>query len=305
MSFLRMTLTAVVLVALSSSFPGAAPASSDWSAPTNLGPIINSASTDAAAALSKDGLTLYFHSDRFGGFGSTDLWVSRRDRDSDVWGAPINIGPTINTAAIEAAPALSRDEHWLFFASDRVGGLGGNDIWVSYREHVHDPFDWQPAVNLGSNVNSAAADAGPGYFENDGVGAPQLFFQSTRPGGFGASDIYVSELLPNGEFGPASLVAELNTAGLENHPSMRFDGLEIVFFSNRPDSIGDNDLWVAKRSSVFDLWSVPTNLGPIVNSVAGDAQPYFGSDGRTLLFTSSRPGGLGGQDIWMTTRAKR
>jgi hypothetical protein len=303
MLLLRVALTAIVLLVVA-SFPTAAPDFPDWSAPVNLGPTINSASTDAAAAISKNGLTLYFHSDRSGGYGSTDLWVSRRARASDPWGAPVNLGATINTASVEAAPALSRDEHWLFFGGDRSGGFGGNDIWVSYREHVHDPFDWEPAVNVGAGVNSPGADAGPGYFENDGAGLPQLFYQSTRPTGVGLADIYVSELLPGGGFGLASLVLELSSSGFDNHPSVRFDGLEIFFFSTRPGGQGATDLWSATRATVFDRWSAPTNLGAIVNSASGEAQPYLASDRQTLFFTSDRPGGYGGQDVWMTTRTK-
>src|SRR5438093_5309104 len=65
-------------------------------------------------------------------------------------GPPMNLGPTINTAVLEAVPEFSRDGHWMFF--NRVGGpgsLGGFDIWVSHREKVHDDFAWETAVNLG------------------------------------------------------------------------------------------------------------------------------------------------------------
>ena len=142
------------------------------------------------------------------------------------------------------------------------------------------------------------------YFEND-EGAAQLFFQSARGGGIGATDIYVSEQFPNGTFGPASLVPELSSPGLEQRPSIRFDGLEMFFFSDRPGGFGAVDLWAATRGTVLDPWSAPANLGPIVNSVAGDFQPYIASDRRTLYFGSARPGGLGGQDIWVTTRSKQ
>jgi hypothetical protein len=154
-----------------------------------------------------------------------------------------------------------------------------SDIWVSYREHVHDPFDWGAPVNLGAGVNSASVEGGPSYLENDGSGPPQLFFQSPRPTGIGDADIYVSELVPNGEFGLARLVPELSSTGLDNHPSVRFDGLEIFFFSTRFGGLGANDLWSAKRGTVFAPWSAPTNLGATVNSASGEAQPYLASDG--------------------------
>jgi len=159
-------------------------------------------------------------------------------------------------------------------------------------------------VNLGAGVNSAATDAAPTYFENDEGGAAQLFFHSVRAGGVGATDIYVSERFPNGTFGPAQLVAELSSLGLDQRPSIRFDGLEMFFFSDRPGTIGTVDIWAATRATVLDQWSTPTNLGPIVNTTFGEAQPYIASDRQTLFFTSARPGGMGGQDIWMTTRSK-
>ena len=301
MVLLRIALIAIALGAIASSYTKAAPEYSAWTAPVNIGPPVNSTFADAGAAISKDRLSLYFHSDRTGSLGSTDLWVSQRASEEEPWGVPVNLGSAINTPSIEAVPALSRDEHWLFFGSDRPG-FGSNDIWVSYRQHVHDPFDWQPPVNLGAGVNSAASDAGPTYLENeDGTGA-QLFFHSGRPAGVGSTDIYVSERFPNGTFSPAHLVAELGSPGMEQHPSIRFDGLEIFFFSDRPGTLGVVDVWAATRRNVLDQWSRPANLGPIVNTIFGEAQPYISSDRQTLFFTSARPGGLGSQDIWMTTR---
>ncbi len=137
---------------------------------------------------------------------------------------------------------------------DRPGGLGGFDIWVAWRVHTHDDFGWQPAVNLGSGVNSGAGDFGPSYFANDEIGIPILYFASNRPGGLGNADIYRSQLLPDGSFGPAVPVSELNSPQGDFRPSIRGDGLEIVFDSNRPGppdvpGIGLRDLWVATRSS--------------------------------------------------------
>ena len=303
MAFFRVALTAIVLVALIASSPSAAPDFSNWSAPVNLGPVVNSVFAEAGPAITKDGLSLYFHSERPGGEGSTDFWVSQRASEDAPWEAPVHLGDVINTPFTEAVAALSRDEHWLFFTSDRTGG-GGSDIWASYRQHTHDPFDWQPAVNLGAGVNSAFLESAPSYFANDDGGAPQLFFHSTRPGGLGGTDIYVSELFPNGTWGPARLVVELSSPSNEQHPSIRFDGLEVFFFSPRPGSLGGPDLWAATRRTVFDPWSTPANLGPIVNSALAEVQPYIASDRRTLFFQSDRPGGFGSQDIWVTTRGK-
>lgn len=300
----RIVLTAIVLLAALASYVTAGPKYSDWSAPLNLGAIINSPFNDAGPALSKNGLTLYFASDRPGGLGSFDILVSQRTSIGAPWGSPVNIGALVNTASIENVPILSRDEHWLFFNSNRGGGFGGNDIWASYREHVADDFGWQPPVNLGPNINTSFVDQGPGYFENVGGGPPFLYFNCDKPGGMGDADIYVSPLLPDGSFGPPSLVAELNSPQQDARPSLRFDGLEVVLFSSRIGTLGGFDLWAATRESILDLWSTPENLGTLINSAANDQQPHIAADRETLYFASNRGGGLGQLDLYVATRER-
>ena len=278
---------------------------SDWSAAVNLGPGINSAFSDQGPAISKDGLSLYFTSDRPGGLGGPfDMYVSQRVSVDDPWSSPMNLGPTVNTAFDEGEPELSRDGHFLFFQSKRPGGFGGIDLWVSYRDHTHDDFDWQPAVNLGAGVNSAADDQGPSYFENEEAGAPQLYFGSSRPGGLGGADIYVSAQMADGSFGPAVLVTELSSISNETLPSIRHDGLEMFFNSNRVGSLGAGDLWAATRESTLDTWSTPVNLGSTVNTSSQEQAPYLSSDGKTLFFSSNRPGGFGGLDLYVSIRTK-
>jgi Tol biopolymer transport system component len=278
---------------------------SDWSAPVNLGPVINSASSDQGPAMSKDGLTLYFHSNRPGGLGGFDMYVSKRASVDDPWGPPMNLGPTVNTTFDEGNPAFSRDGQMLFFQSIRPGGLGGIDLWVSYREHTHDDFDWQPAVNLGAGVNSTSDDNAPSYFENDELNVVQLYFVSSRPGGFGGQDIYLSNQMLDGSFGPAALVPALSSPSTDSRPSIRHDGLEIFFQSNRPGSFGTAlDLWVATRESALDDWSGLVNLGSTINTTSIENNANLSSDRLTLFFSSDRPGGFGGLDLYMSTRTK-
>ncbi len=156
---------------------------SDWSAPVNLGPVVNSGFVEVGPAISKDGLSLYFGSNRPGGFGGQDIWVSQRASVGDPWGPPTNLGPIVNTPSLESVPGFSRDGHWMFFNSDRPGGFGAVDIWVSYRPHTHDDFGWEPPVNLGPGVNTTSVDNAPSFFENDEAGTPLLFFGSTVLGG--------------------------------------------------------------------------------------------------------------------------
>jgi Tol biopolymer transport system component len=266
---------------------------------------VNSLYDDFASHVSKDGLSLYFASNRPNGLGGEDLWVSRRGSRDDAWSTPVNVGSAVNTDANERSPALSRDGHLLFFASTRTDGLGGFDIWVAWRAHTHDDLGWQPPVNLGSPVNTASNDIGPSYFENDDLGIPILYFVSNRPGGLGAIDIYSSELMANGSFGPAVLVSELSGASGDITPHVRHDGLEVFIASNRPGTIGINDLWASTRDTVSDPWSEPFNLGPAVNGGVNDTFPSVSSDGQTLFFSSNRPDGFGMGDIYVSTRSKQ
>ena len=298
--------TLVVAIVIVSAFTASSGAQkySDWSEPINLGPIVNSTATDRGPAISKDGLSLYFASTRLSGsFGGEDIYVSQRESQDSEWGPPVNLGPIINTTANEMVPAFSRDGHLLFFASNRLGGFGGVDIWVSRREHTHDDFAWQPAENLGAGVNSFSLDEGPSYFENDAVGVPQLYFSSSRLSG-GPGSIFVSEQAADGSFGPAVLVLELSGLGNTRRPSIRHDGLEIFFGSERPGIPNSQDLWVATRETVFDAWSAPVNLGSPLNSELVDVQPYISSDRQTLFFASNRPNG-GPTDLYMSSRTKR
>ena len=302
MALVRLVVAVVVLVLVVAPFPTAAQNFSDWSAPVNLGSVVNSSATDAAPAISKDGESLYFNSNRPGGSGGNDIWVSHWDRATEAWGVPVNLGEDVNTGGIEASPALSRDGHWLFFHSNRSGNM---DIWVSYRRHTHDDFGWETAVNAGSGVNSTFEESMGGFLENDDTGVPQIFFASNRPFGVGAFDLYTSSLLADGSFGPATLIPELSSTAAEPGLMVSHTGLEAFFYSGRPGGSGGQDLWTATRETVFDAWSAPVNLGPTVNSATVDQRPYLASDRQTLFFASDRPGGVGGLDLYVTVRAKR
>src|SRR5262245_63933062 len=97
-----ITILVTSVLATATSFNLVAqPKYSNWSQPVNLGPVINTAFNDQHPALSKDGLSLYITSNRSGGQGADDLWVSQRASVDDAWGPPQNLGPVINTTAVE------------------------------------------------------------------------------------------------------------------------------------------------------------------------------------------------------------
>jgi hypothetical protein len=267
-------ITGTILASHTSTF-------SPWSEPVSLGPAINSSFNDQQAALSKDGLSLYFASNRPGtpGPGPNDIWVAHRDCLACAWSDPTNLGPPVNTGSNDAAPALSRDGHWLFFLSNRLGSES-SDIWVAWRENSHDDFGWGTPVNLGAGVNTPGFEGGPGYFENDEGGAPQLYFNRNPAPVAAGGDIYVSEQAVDGSFGTAVPVGELNSDSTDQRPSVAHTGLDVHFFSTRVGS-RSNDIWVSTRESVLAPWSAPTNLGPPINTGVGELHPLIVSHGGT------------------------
>lgn len=292
------------------------PRFSEWSTAVNIeavpgtSPSVNTPFADGCPIVSKKGQELYIASNRPGGFGGQDIWVAERGRRDTAWGDPRNLGPSINTAANEYCPTPTPDGHGLFFVSNRPGGCGGGDIYYTRR---HPKRGWSEPQNLGCAVNSAAEEASP-FLVGD-----ELYFSSTRPGGFAAdppgaaagdSDIYVSRRQGDGTYGAPTLVPGVNTAFDDARPNVRRDGLEIYFDSNRPGSLGGFDIWTATRTSVSGPWSVPQNLGPQVNSAANETRPSLSWDATTLYFGSTRPGsepgptGAPSQDIYFSTRQK-
>jgi ankyrin repeat protein/beta-lactamase regulating signal transducer with metallopeptidase domain len=105
-----------------------------WGEPVNLGPIVNSSFGDSSLSISGDGLSLYFNSDRPGGSGVGDLWVTTRKSKSEPWSTPVNVGPTVNSGGWDVNPNISRDGSILYFSSSRSIGVGGVDIWQATLE---------------------------------------------------------------------------------------------------------------------------------------------------------------------------
>ena len=276
----------------------------EWSTPEHLGAPVNSSATEQAPALSPNGLSLYFSSDRPGSLGATDLWVSQRDCDGCPWSAPANLGSVVNSTAGDAGPSLSIDGHLLFFTSSRSGGQGLNDIYVSRRTDPKDDFGWGPPVPLGGEVNTPAFEAGPEYLQSAEDGVANFYFN--RGPTSTSQDSYYAAVARDGETrGPAVLVSELSDPDSNDAAStLRTDGHEVLFYSNRAGGLGRNDLWVSTRQTVHDPWSPPLNPGPPLNTTAVDQQPGLSVDGRTLVFVSNRSGSIDGSlDIWISTRS--
>ena len=221
---------------------------------------------------------------------------SRAQKYSD-WSTPINLGPNVNSTAMDRGPAVSKDELSLYFASNRMVGerYGGEDIYVSQRETRDD--EWGPAVNLGPIINTTANEQVPA-FSRDGH---LMFFASNRPGGaFPGINIWVSRRenthddfawQPAEDLGPG-----VNSAGQEEGPSYFENdetGVPQLYFSggtNRPDGPG---IFVSDQQA-------DGSFGPAVKilelSGLGNTQrPSIRHDGLEIFLTNS-------QDIWVATR---
>jgi Tol biopolymer transport system component len=183
------------------------------------------------------------------------------------------------------------------FVSDRPGGCGGSDIYLARFQPEN---GWETPVNLGCHVNSPADEAGPvlSFAES---GPPTLYFSSARVEGPAGSDIYMSQMTSGWTFSPAVIVPGISSDFEDIQPSIRRDGRELVFASNRPGSLGF-DIWSTTRDSIAGGWSEPVNLGPNVNSSGNETRPSLSWDAKTLLFGTTRPGVEGVSDIYYSTR---
>jgi len=157
-----------------------------WSSPINMGPPISSNAWDAQPSYASDGTTLYFVSNRKGGLGDADIWVSQLTKEG-VWGQPENLGPKINTSGREEAVFIHQDNQTLYFTSDGQIGMGGLDIYVTKKDANG---NWGDPVNLGYPINTFNDENGLIV----GASGEIAFFSSNREGGYGGLDLYMFEL---------------------------------------------------------------------------------------------------------------
>jgi len=153
-----------------------------WGKAINLGPVINSEYWDAQPAISPDGSTLYFVSNRPGGQGGYDIWKSTLNAEAK-WTAPVNLGPEINTPFDESTPFMHADGKSLYFSSDGWPGMGNKDIFMS---RTGDDGRWSRPKNLGYPINTFNEETGFIVSAN----GKEALFSSNLQGGFGNVDLY-------------------------------------------------------------------------------------------------------------------
>ena len=205
----------------------------EWLIPESIGDNINTKGHDASIALSADGQKLFI-------FRSTpkdhgDIYMSMLD--GEVWSTPERLGPTINTKYWEGSVSISSDEKTLYFASERPGGYGKRDIWMSNKL---ENGEWGEAINMGPNINTPLNEDAP-FIHPDGM---TLFLSSEGHNSIGGYDIMYS-IFENEEWSkPINVDYRVNTTGDDVYYTMSADGERGYFSSDRKGGFGQQDIYV-------------------------------------------------------------
>jgi len=206
-----------------------------------------------------------------------------------------NMGPVINTRLHDYAPLISSDGNTLIFTSNRTDderaireGTNYEDIFISRKEGS----GWSAPKKISSNINQKYNDAAASL-SPDGK---TLFLYYEE----GAGDIYISTFNGSDWSSPEPLNKNINTALFwETSASMSADGKKLYFASNRPNGVGELDLYVSERDGKGD-WGKAVNMGPLINTPENEDAPFIHPDGNTLYFSSDGHPSLGNSDIFVS-----
>jgi len=229
-----------------------------WGAPQNLGPLVNSPQADLSPSISADGLELYLHSNgRSGGFGGSNIWVTRRAATDAPWSSAENLGPAVNNAGwVAYNPCIACDGLTLYFA------WGG---WVAVTKRAAPDAPWEQPVDLTTVVNNWESQDTP-WISSDGR---LLVFTDNapytpRPGGFGGTDVWYSRSTAAGVgvhslYNPYAWEPPVNAGSLVNTSSrddwsmISPDGSMLYYSSERAGGFGSLDLWQAPIVPIVDF----------------------------------------------------
>lgn len=254
----------------------------------NLGPGVNTAADEYFPWLMPDGQTL-FYTARLDEAHDEDIFVAQRR--SNGWSRGQPVGGEVRSPLNEGMTSFLRDGRRVYFtACQRPEVLGSCDLWQARLRgtRLTDVGPVTGYVNSASWESQAAVSCDGGTF----------YFASTRPGGYGGSDLYVCHRLPDGRWGkPQNLGPLINTEGDEEAPYLTPDGKVLYFSSDGHPGMGEQDLFMS-RLGEDGRWSKPVNLGEPINSGARELGIFVTSDGLEAFFASDRPGGYGGMDIY-------
>ena len=254
--------------------------------PVSVGPGINTKDDEYWPSITADGQTMMFtrqinlnNNPDFPGIAQEDFYVSYFS--ADAWQKAFNAGAPLNTNQNEGAQTLSSNGNYMFFtACNRPGGIGNCDIYFSALNNGR----WSEPSDLGYPVNTKHWESTPSI-SADGK---TLFFSSSRPGGFGGKDLWLSRLNEKNQWTePVNLGKNINTDGDEMSPFIHFDGKTLYFASNGRIGIGGFDLYIT-RMKTDSSWTTPQNLGYPINTYNDEMGLIIESGGQNAYFSSIR-----------------
>jgi hypothetical protein len=227
------------------------PGLTDWSTPVNLGPDINTDMDEGAPSISEDNTRLYFHAYNKS-ISNFDLFYSDRDPILTTWMPREHLGWVINTTDYDDRhPFIFRSDDIIYFDSNRPGGEGDYDIWMTQKIRGH----WTAPKPLPNPINTSAYEAAPYVYLSGSV--KQLYFESARGG---TSQLYVSEWNAiTEEWDPPKLMCREFASVL--HPYINSTGTEMFFHTVKPGGFGSDDIWVAEclpSPTPTGTWFSPT-----------------------------------------------
>ena len=207
-----------------------------WAPAMNLGEPINTDDNEGAQTITADGSQLFFIGcNRKGGRGSCDIYRSLRKGRK--WGKPENLDSPVNTSKWESQPSISADGKTLYFVSNRSGGLGKSDIWVT---HLAPNNQWTNPRNLGEVINTPFSEETP-FIHPDGK---TLYFTSNGHVGMGEKDIFVTRMQDDGSWSvPKNLGYPINTWNDEQGLFVAASGENAYFSSDREGGFGKLDIY--------------------------------------------------------------
>jgi len=255
-------------------------------APVNMGDSINSEKSEYYPSVTFDDSLLVF-TKRGEGFREDFMQSTLRN---GVFSKATLINGDINNEPSKGAITVSSDGDWLIFAGNFHRGYGDFDLYISYAT----PQGWSEPENLGPNINSGYWDSSPCLSPDNRV----LYFSSNRPGGIGGKDLYMSNRLANGKWGPAiNMGPFINTIGDETAPYMHADNQSFYFTSDGLPGYGGTDLFICRRDANGDF-SKPENLGYPINTIENEGSICISSNGLTAYYASDRADTRGGLDLY-------
>ena len=255
--------------------------------PVNMGDSINTTNLEYLPSLTVDGNKMIFNR-RIN--SDEDFYES--DKINGTWQKAIPVPGRINTNLNEGAENISQDGQWLIFTGcNYPEGMGSCDLYISYRNRNG---DWGEAQNLGRTINTDAWESAPSLSPDK----KDLYFSSTRPGGYGGSDIWVSHRADNGAWQkPENMGPVINTAGDEGTPFIHADNQTLYFNSSGLPGYGLSDIFVSRRNEKGE-WQKPQNLGYPINTIDDEGSLIVSSDGKTAYYASDKGDYKNGLDLY-------